>query len=105
MSGFKDMFTSFSVKSGVVSGLGVEGAQKPQLTEQQKETIRHKLDVIDSLLKKECLFCGGILIDMIDNDIERASKDFEFGGVERSDAINRYDPNDLKLHDSEWQIE
>lgn len=65
--------------------MGREGAQKPQLTEEQKQTIRHKLDSIDSILKKECLFCGTILIDMIDNDIERASKDFEFGSIDRGD--------------------
>ena len=34
------------------------------------------------LLKKECLFCGIILIDMIDNDIDdSSSKLFEFAPV------------------------
>lgn len=88
LSGFKDMFTSFQVKSGGASGLGREGAQKPQLSDEQKQTIRHKLDMIDSLLKKECLFCGGVLIDMIDNDIARASKEYEFGSIERSDTLH-----------------
>jgi hypothetical protein len=31
------------------------------------------------VLKRECMFCGPILIDMIDNDIEAESKDSEFG--------------------------
>ena len=85
LSGFKDMFTSFQVKGGVAAGLGREGAQKPQLTEEQKQTIRYKLDHIDNMLKRECLFCGAVLIDMIDNDIERESKDFEFGGNNNND--------------------
>lgn len=68
--------------------MGREGAAKPQLSDAEKQTIRNKLDFIDGQLKKECLFCGAILIDMIDNDISRASKDFEFGGAsERSDGL------------------
>ena len=47
LSGFKDMFSSFQVKGGQASGLGSAGSQKPQLTEEQKQTIRHKLDLID----------------------------------------------------------
>jgi hypothetical protein len=58
------------------------------------------------MLKKECLFCGAILIDMIDNDIERVSKDFEFGGVDRNDSLRKYgDANDLKSQDLEWKID
>lgn len=106
LSGFKDIFSSFQVKGGAASGLARDGAQKPQLTEEQKITIRHKLDLIDGLLKKECIFCGAVLIDMIDNDIERASKDFEFGNIEKADTLRQYnDPNDLRLHDVEWKID
>ena len=58
------------------------GGGRRELTPQQWDTIRYKLDTIDMLLKKECLFCGMILIDMIDNDIEEsASKTFEFAPV------------------------
>ena len=106
LSGFKDIFQSFSVKGGVSTTVGREGVAKPHLTEEQKQTIRHKLDLIDSLLKRECLFCGTILIDMIDNDIARASKDFEFGNIERTDTLRQYGgPNDLRLHDADWKIE
>ena len=43
---------------------------------------------------------------MIDNDIERASKDFEFGNIERHDSLRQYnDPNDIRSHDLEWKIE
>lgn len=35
--------------------------------------------MIDEILTKECLFCGCIMIDMIDNDISsEMNKDFEF---------------------------
>ena len=104
LSGFKEIFSSFQVKGGVATGLGREGAQKPQLTEEQKQTIRHKLDYIDVMLKKECLFCGAILIDMIDNDIERESKNFEFGGVDR-EGLRQYDTNSLRREDVEWKID
>ncbi len=38
------------------------------------------LNQIDDILKRECIFCGPILIDMIDNDIV-GGKDSEFGGL------------------------
>lgn len=105
LSGFKDIFSSFQNKSGVAVGLGREGAQKPQLTEEQKQTIRHKLDLIDQILKKECLFCGAILIDMVDNDIERASKDFEFGSSDFGGLRQYGNPEDRRGQDAEWNIE
>ena len=44
---------------------------------------------------------------MIDNDIARASKEFEFGGAsERSDGLRQYGgPNDLRNDDADWKIE
>lgn len=43
---------------------------------------------------------------MIDNDIERVSKDFEFGNIDRKDSLRQYnDPNDIRSHDMEWKIE
>jgi hypothetical protein len=35
--------------------------------------------MIDEILKRECFFCGPILIDMIDCDVEGDGKDSEFG--------------------------
>ena len=76
LSGFKDLFSRGKTESMSAKGLG---GRRPELTPQQWDTIRYKLDNIDMLLKKECLFCGMILIDMIDNDIEdSASKLYEF---------------------------
>lgn len=34
--------------------------------------------MIDNVLKKECLFCGSILLDMIDNDVEATAKESDF---------------------------
>ena len=50
------------------------------------------------------MFCGAVLIDMIDNDIERASKDFEFGNVGQADQLRQYnDPSkSLRMCDEEW---
>jgi len=33
-------------------------------------TMNTCLNNIDEILKRECIFCGPILIDMIDNDID-----------------------------------
>lgn len=33
------------------------------------EQVRDCFNDIDSLLKQDCIFCGTILIDMIDNDL------------------------------------
>ena len=45
-----------------------------ELTKEQmievKQHVSPKLDQIDALLKKDCIFCGTLLLDMIDNDIK-----------------------------------
>jgi len=56
--------------------------------------IRNKLDHIDNLLRKECLFCGPILIDMVDNEVGAVdTKLYEFGGAGdiNSLGINKYE--------------
>jgi hypothetical protein len=35
--------------------------------------IRERLAKIDNIFKSECVFCGSVLLDMIDNDIEEPS--------------------------------
>ena len=57
--------------------------------------INDCLNQIDEFLKRECMFCGPILIDMIDNDIEGDSKDSEFG--------SKNGVSELKAS-SEWEI-
>jgi hypothetical protein len=66
LSGIKDMFMAV-----VQTNTGEINSQtRKMLDKGQQETIRRNLGQIDSVLKKECLFCGPILIDMIDNDID-----------------------------------
>jgi len=45
------------------------------LKEKDERAIREKLKEIDEILTRECLFCGSLLIDMIDNDIEIKEED------------------------------
>lgn len=45
------------------------------LKEKDERAIRDKLKEIDEILTRECLFCGSLLIDMIDNDIEIKEED------------------------------
>jgi len=51
-----------------------EGNANPRANEQE-DKVRDKLREIDEILTKECLFCGSMLIDMVDNDIEVSNKD------------------------------
>lgn len=37
----------------------------------QQRMMQDCLNQIDDLLKRECIFCGPVLIDMIDNDIDQ----------------------------------
>lgn len=39
------------------------------MKQNDEKQIREKLKEIDDILTRECLFCGSMLIDMIDNDI------------------------------------
>lgn len=51
------------------------------LKEKDERAIRDKLKEIDDILTRECLFCGSLLIDMIDNDIEIRDEDaFDLDG-------------------------
>jgi hypothetical protein len=50
-----------------------------KLDEASKKAIRNCYNQIDNLLKQECLFCGPILIDMVDNEIEGSNTYSEFG--------------------------
>ena len=40
-----------------------------ELTKEETDKVLPKMDQIDQLLKKDCIFCGTLLIDMVDNDI------------------------------------
>lgn len=49
-------------------------------TDQQRKVIQCYQE-IDNILKQECIFCGPILIDMIDNDLEGGLSGLEFGNA------------------------
>jgi len=45
--------------------------------------VRECLYKIDSIISNECFFCGPILLDMIDNDVEFEGRgnEFSLGGA------------------------
>lgn len=55
------------------------------LREKEERQIRDKLKEVDEILTRECFFCGGILIDMIDNDIEVLGEDDDHEDAEVDD--------------------
>jgi hypothetical protein len=65
---------------------------------EQTKVIKECLQKIDNLIKSECFFCGPILIDMVDNDIEYDGKGSEFSG-------SLFSTNEVKqLQQSEWDF-
>lgn len=56
------------------------------LREKEESQIRSKLEEVDEILTRECFFCGGILIDMIDNDIEVLGEDDDQDDAEVDDG-------------------
>ena len=85
-TGISDFFTqSISLKGGVPANMQMQNelqfnAMMPKgQTEQQQRIWNEALNQIDEILKRECIFCGPILIDMIDCDVEGDGKDSEFG--------------------------
>ena len=59
-------------------GDGINSQTRKMLDKGQQDIIRKNLALIDNALKKECLFCGNILMDMIDNEIEATAKESDF---------------------------
>ncbi len=47
-------------------------------TQEQTRIVKECLFKIDKLISNECFFCGPILLDMIDNDVEFEGKGSEF---------------------------
>ncbi len=78
LSGIKDMFMSVAFKGDGSSVGEINSQTRKMLDKGQQETIRRSLQSIDNVLKKECIYCGSILIDMIDNDVEATAKESEF---------------------------
>lgn len=55
---------------GSALGLGASQEAINAIQEKDKQMIEQKLQEIDSILTSECYFCGSLLIDQVDNDIE-----------------------------------
>lgn len=104
-SGISNFFTeSISLKGGVPSGMQLQNELKfnslipKTASSEQTKVIKECLNKIDSLIKSDCIFCGPILIDMIDNDIEFDGKGSEFSG-------SLFSPSEVKgLHSSDWDF-
>ena len=86
-SGISNFFTeSISLKGGVPSGIQLQNELQfntlipKSASVEQIKIIKECLNKVDSLIKSDCFFCGPILIDMIDNDIEFDGKGSEFSG-------------------------
>lgn len=65
---------------------GINQQQMVMLREKEESQIRAKLEEVDEILTRECFFCGGILIDMIDNDIEVLGEDDDQDDAEVDDG-------------------
>lgn len=60
---------------------------------------------IDNVLKKECIYCGSVLIDMIDNDVEATAKESEFADTRSKRQYNVSGQGQAMLGvEDEWEI-
>lgn len=85
------------------------------MRQNDEKQIREKLKEIDEILTRECLFCGSMLIDMIDNDIDAdysemfaeqdEGDDFAFKEAAEEDATAQIDDLLMASKNSEWAIE
>jgi len=78
LSGISDFFTqSISLKGGVPANMSMQSELQfntmlpKQVPPEQMRQMQECLNKIDDILKRECIFCGPVLIDMIDNDIDQ----------------------------------
>ena len=75
------------------------------LKEQDEKTIRKKLEEVDEYLTRECFFCGGMLIDMIDNDIEIKVEDELYDEIEEDMRKKAGKKEVEKVITDDWEIE
>ena len=73
-----------------------------------KQSIRVRLNNIDTLLKKDCVFCGTLLIDMIDNDVNDINRELpkktsnQISATQNDNFAWKYGEGDEK--DKCWKI-
>ena len=102
LTSFKDMFISVVSTTDKDEGK-INSQTRKMLDKGQQETIRQSLAQIDAVLKKECLFCGSFLIDMIDNEIE-GGKDSEFAEVKSKKHYGQAAQNQPPTEGDDWEI-
>ena len=90
-TGIADLFSSSTINSKA----GLQTNEQTQsetfynslipkgATPEQARTVKECLYKIDSIISNECFFCGPILLDMIDNDVEFEGRgnEFSLGGA------------------------
>lgn len=105
LSDIKNFIGSISYKGGIGAG-GISNQNNEALKNQYQQGIRNIYNRIDDLLKKECFFCGSLLIDMIDSGIVRADKYNEFAdsGISMKTSSTPLLGNDEE-EDDPWAIE
>jgi hypothetical protein len=80
--GLSDFFSDISLKGGVPANMSMKDELQfnhfmPKSADPvSMRLMQEQLNQIDDLLKRECIFCGPVLLDMIDNDIEDTSEYF-----------------------------
>lgn len=101
-SGITNFFTESISLKGAPSGMQLTNELqfnsyiKKTASNEQIKIVQDCLNKVDSLIKSDCFFCGPILIDMIDNDIEFDGKGSEFSG-------SLFSSSDVKsVQASEW---
>ena len=96
-TGIADLFSSSTVNTKNGNQVGDQSQSEVQFnslipkgaTPEQARIVRECLIKIDRLISNECFFCGPILLDMIDNDVEFDGKGSEFTGsqVKKQPAV------------------
>jgi hypothetical protein len=108
LSGIKDMFMSVAFKGDGAPGMvDINSQTRKMLDKGQQETIKRNFYLIDNMMKKECLFCGSILIDMIDNDIEtEKASEFATGESKRRRYGSKQESSSMLslAEEDEWDI-
>ena len=74
--GLSDFFSDITLKGGVPANMSMKDElQFNHLLPKSADPVsmrlmQEHLNRIDDILKKECIFCGPVMLDMIDNEIQ-----------------------------------
>lgn len=102
-SGFlKQTSNLISNNQRATSNANVSQTQKMVLQQDEERKIRSKLKDIDDILTRECFFCGALLIDMINNDVEPKVEENEED--EDLEQEKEKEENKASMVEDEWAI-